>query len=145
MKKTLKVMMGLVTVLLSFAASSCSKDEMNEKNLEGKWQITSVDFKEYKEGKLVEEFKDGQDTWVEDLVFKSDGTGQMVSRKGIFPITWVVMEEKLMITVSYGGDPDTTIFDIVEIKGKSMIISETLEEYMDVQYKWVYTYNFEKI
>lgn len=54
MKKTLKVMMGLVTVLLSFAASSCSKDEMNEKNLEGKWQITSVDFKEYKEGKLVE-------------------------------------------------------------------------------------------
>lgn len=55
------------------------------------------------------------------------------------------MEEKLMITVSYGGDPDTIIFDIVEIKGKSMIISETLEEYMDVQYKWVYTYNFEKI
>jgi hypothetical protein len=51
MKKILMFLTGLVTIGLF--SVSCSKDEMNERNLEGKWQSTKFVYEEYEAGKLV--------------------------------------------------------------------------------------------
>lgn len=152
MERTIKILMGLVAgVLMIFATSSCSKDEMNEKNIEGKWQSTNANHKEYEAGKLVYEESETCIEWYIGLNFKSDGTGQAIEYEGgesdITQITWVIMGEKLMITLLYEeGESHTTTFDIIQIESSSMTLSRT-EEYTDdgVQYKYIVTYNFKKI
>lgn len=151
MKRTIKVLMGLIAgVLLIFTTSSCSKDEMNEKNIEGKWQSTSVSYKEYEAGKLVYDESETCIEWYLGFNFKSDGTGQLISyeegESETYQITWVIMGEKLMVTQYYEGESETITFDIVEIKSASMTLSMTEEyTYNSVQCKDVSTYNFKKI
>lgn len=154
MKRTIKVLMGLIAgVLLIFTTSSCSKDEMNEKNeknIEGKWQSTSVSYKEYEAGKLVYDESETCIEWYLGFNFKSDGTGQLISyeegESETYQITWVIMGEKLMVTQYYEGESETITFDIVEIKSASMTLSMTNEyTYNSVQCKDVSTYNFKKI
>ena len=151
MKRTIKIFMGLIAgVLLSFATSSCSKDEKNEKNIEGKWQSTSASYKEYEAGKLVYEESETCIEWYLGFNFKSDGTGQLISYEEgdsyTSQITWVIMGEKLMITLYEEGESDTITFDIIEIKSNSMVLSMT-DEYTSnsVQCKDITTYNFKKI
>lgn len=143
--------MGFVAgVLLSFTTSSCSKDEMNEKNIEGKWQSTSVSYKGYEAGKLVYDESETCIEWYLGFSFKSDGTGQVISYEGgeseTYQITWVIMGEKLMVTQYYGNESETITYDVVEIKSGSMTLSMTEEyTYNSVQRKEVSTYNFKKI
>lgn len=151
MKRTIKILMGLIFgVLLSFATLSCSKDKMNETNLEGKWQSTSVNNKSYEAGKLVYEEAATCIEWYLGFNFKSDGTGQLITyedgESDTYQMTWVIMGEKLMVTEYYEDESETITFDIVEIKSNSMILSETYE-YTDnsIQCKDVTTYNFKKI
>lgn len=151
MERTVKILMGLIAgVLMIFATSSCSKDEVNEKNIEGKWQSTNVNYKEYKAGKLVNEESETCIEWYLGFNFKSDGTGQIISyserESETFQITWVIMGEKLMLTQYEEGESYTVTFDIIQLNSSSMTLSLTEEETVDgVQYKDIITYNFKKI
>ena len=145
MKRTLKFLIGLVTIGL--ISVSCSKDEMNEKNVEGKWQSTKVAYEYFEDGKLVEEGSESCIDWYLGFNFKSDGTGQVVYYEGgeaeTYQMTWVIMGEKLIVS---DEDSDTFTFDIVEIKSSSMILSMVYEEvYNGVKEKEVITYHFKKI
>ena len=151
MERTFKILMGLIAgVLMIFATSSCSKDEMNEKNIEGKWQSTNENYKRYEAGKL--EYEDSRTCieWYIGLNFKSDGTGQLIRyserESETIQITWVIKGEKLMLTQYKEGEPNTVTFDIIQIKSSSMTLS-MIVEYTDdgVQYKEIITYNFKKI
>lgn len=151
MKRLFKIFMGLIAgVLLSFATSSCSKDEMNQKNIEGKWQTTSVIFKEYEAGKLVNEETETCIDWYFGFNFKSDGTGQIIrydeGESDTTQMTWIIMGEKLMITEYDGVEPEEITLDIVKIKSNSLVLSLT-EEYTSsgVQCKDISICNFKKI
>ena len=151
MKRTLQVLMGLITgILLCFTTSSCSKEEMNEKNLEGKWQSTSVRSQGFDAGKLVYDETSNCVDWYLGFNIKSDGTGQLISyeegESSISQMTWVLMDNRLIITIESDGESGSMTFDIVEIKSKSMILSET-DEYVEngIQCKDVATYTFKKI
>ena len=151
MERTVKILMGLIAgVLMIFATSSCSKDEVNEKNIEGKWQSTNVNYKEYKAGKLVNEESETCIEWYLGFNFKSDGTGQIISyserESETFQITWVIMGEKLMLTQYEEGESYTVTFDIIQLNSSSMTLSLTEEYTSDgVQCKDIITYNFKKI
>lgn len=151
MKRFFKIFMGLIAgVLLSFATSSCSKDEMNKNSIEGKWQSTSAIFKEYEAGKLVNEETEKCIDWYIGLNFKSDGTGQVIRYDGgesdTYHMTWMKMGKRLMIVEYYGDGPEESTFDIVEIKRNSLVLSLT-EEYTSsgVQCKDISICNFKKI
>lgn len=149
MKRTLHFLFGLVAIgLLSL---SCSKDEMNEKSIEGKWQSTKLSYEFYVEGKLVDEGTQSCIDWYYGFNFKSDGTGQVIDYESgdseTYQMTWVTMGEKLMVTTDYGDDDvETETYDIVEIKSNSMILS-IVYEYTDTgeKEKEVLTYYFKKI
>ena len=149
MKRTLQFLIGLVAIALS--SVSCSKDEMNEKNIEGKWQSTKVAYEYYEAGKLVEEGSASCVDWYHGFNFKSDGTGQHIfyesGESETYQMTWVTMGEKLMVTVDLGDqDKETMTFDIVEIKSDSMILSLVYEDtYNGVKTKEVETYYFKRI
>lgn len=146
MKKIMRILAGVASVLL-LCSASCSKDETNEKNLEGKWQSTSYSWSEYEAGKLVEEGSESCIDWYVGLYFKADGTGQEIffgeGESDTTPITWVIMGDKLMIT---DPDDDTVTFDIVEIKSNTMTLS-LVEEYTEdgIQCRGITTYYFKKI
>ena len=149
MERTVKILMGLIAgVLMIFATSSCSKDEMNNKNIEGKWQSTDVNYKKYEAGNL--EYEDSGASTDIGLNFKSDGTGQLIGyserESKTIQITWVIMGEKLILTQYKEGESHTVTFYIIQIKSSSMTLS-MIEEYTDdgVQYKEIITYNFKKI
>lgn len=150
MKKILMFLTGLVTIGLF--SVSCSKDEMNERNLEGKWQSTKFVYEEYEAGKLVGEKSQTCIDWYLGFNFKSDGTGQYISYEEgesyTCQLTWVIMGDKLMVTLVYTGDEesDTLTFNIVEIASSSMTLSMVDEYTSDgVKCKDVETYYFKKI
>ena len=148
MNRIIKVLMGLATVvLMCFASSSCSKEKMNEKNIVGKWQSTSVNAKLYESDKLVTEKSENCTGWYIGFNFKSNGNGQLISYEetGVTEtseMTWVIMGEKLMIT----SNSETVTLDIIEIKNNSMTLSITEEEkYNNITYKTVATIYFSKM
>lgn len=149
MKRNLiRVLTGLFLAVLSvMSMSSCSKDEMNEKKIVGKWQSTSINVKEYVAGKLVSEQSVNCVDFYVGFNFKSDGTGQVIYYEGgeseTLQGTWVIMGEKLMLTAADGG---TTTFDLISINGSSMTL-ELTEEYTEegVKCTSVSTYYFKKI
>ena len=61
-------------------------------------------------------------------------------------MTWVLLDNRLIITIESDGESGSMTFDIVEIKSKSMILSET-DEYVEngVQCKDVAPSTFKKI
>ena len=151
MKRTIKVLMGLVCgVLLSLSTSSCSKDEMNEKNLEGKWQSVSYKYKEYEADKLVDEYSQTCVDWYIGFNFKSDGTGQVIyyeeGESDTYQMTWVIMGDKLMVTEYDGEDSETMTYEIIEIKNNSMALSVT-DEWTEngIKCRDILTYSFKKI
>lgn len=148
MKRNLfRVLTGLFLGVLSvMSLSSCSKDDMNEKNIVGNWQSTSITTKVYEAGKLV---SDGTENCVDSYVgfnFKSDGTGQFVEyeegESETIQITWVLMGDKLMVT-----DGETSTLDVILITGNLMTLEITADEDIrnGIMYKWVVTINFKKI
>ena len=147
MKRNLfRVLTGLFLGVLSvMSLSSCSKEEMNEKNIIGKWQSSSITTKVYEAGKLV---SDRTDNCVDNYLafnFKSDGTGQYImyeeGESSTIQINWVLMGDKLMISAG-----ETLTFDVISISGSLMVLEMT-EEYTDngIKHKYVDTINFKKI
>lgn len=147
MKRNLfRVLAGLFLGVLSvMSLSSCSKEEMNEKNIVGKWQSTSITYKEYEAGKMVSDRTVNCVDFYLGFNFKSDGTGQFViyeeGESETMQLTWVLMGDKLMIS-----DGATLTFDVISISGSLMVLETTEEEtYNGIKYKYVSTINFKKI
>ena len=147
MKRNLfRVLTGLFLGVLSvMSLSSCSKEEMNEKNIIGKWQSSSITTKVYEAGKLVSDRTENCVDYYIGFNFKSDGTGQFVEyeegESETIQITWVLMGDKLMVTA--GG---TLTFDVISISGSLMVLEMTEEDtYNGIKYKYVETINFKKI
>ena len=147
MKRNLfRVLTGLFLGVLSvMSLSSCSKEEMNEKNIIGKWQSSSITVKVYEAGKLVSDRTENCVDYYIGFNFKSDGTGQFVEyeegESETIQITWVLMGDKLMVTA--GG---TLTFDVISISGSLMVLEMTEEDtYNGIKYKYVETINFKKI
>lgn len=139
-------MVGLAILVLSGGVSvSCSKDEMNERKIVGKWQSESCNYKVYKAGELVYEESETCIGWYIGFNFKDDGTGQAINYEEgdseTLQVTWVVMGDKLMVT-----NDGTVTFDIVDVSSKSMTLTTT-DEYTEqgLSYKDVVTYNLVKI
>lgn len=148
MKRMLKLLGGLV--LIGLLSASCSKDDMNEKNIVGKWQSTKCVYEYYEAGKLLEEGSESCIDWYIGFNIKSDGTGHAIEYEDgesyTYPITWVIMGDKLMVTIDSDEGKETITFEIIEIKSNSMILSQVWEDvYNGVKEKEVETYYFTKI
>ncbi|MGM9776447.1 MAG: lipocalin family protein [Candidatus Coprenecus sp.] len=147
MKRNLfRVLTGLFLGVLSvMSLSSCSKEEMNEKNIIGKWQSSSITTKVYEAGKLVSDRTVNCVDFYLAFNFKSDGTGQYImyeeGESSTIQINWVLMGDKLMISAG-----ETLTFDVISISGSLMVLEMT-EEYTDngIKHKYVDTINFKKI
>ena len=150
MKNFIKVVAGCVLGVLSIVSlSSCSKMEQAEKKIVGKWQSTSRTVKTYEVGKLVDEGSETCVDWYRGFNFKSDNTGQEIDySKGsseTWPITWVIMGDKLMVTEAM--DEETETYDIISISGDSMTLEQS-DEWTAVnglRYKEIETFYFKKI
>ena len=147
MKRNLfRVLTGLFLGVLSvMSLSSCSKEEMNEKNIIGKWQSSSITTKVYEAGKLVSDRTVNCVDFYLAFTFKSDGTGQYImyeqGESSTIQINWVLMGDKLMISAG-----ETLTFDVISISGSLMVLETTEEEtYNGIKYKYVSTINFKKI
>ena len=152
MKRLVSYLMGLAAVVLLGAMStSCSKEEVNEKNIEGKWQSTQVQYREYEGDKLVEEGMESCIDWYIGLDLKADGKGFIIEYHGdddidTAPINWVLMGDKLMI--SHDGDVEVyaTSFTVVSLKNDILELSRTSEEtYEGIKYKYIQTITFKKL
>ena len=151
MKRLVSYLMGLAAVVLLGAMStSCSKEEVNEKNIVGKWQSTQVQYREYEGDKLVEEGMESCIDWYIGLDLKADGKGFAIEYEGedyIFtaPINWVLMGDKLMISPDGDVDLDATSFTVVSLKNDMLELSRTSEEtYEGIKYKYIQTITFKK-
>ena len=149
MKNFIKGLAGFVLGVLSIVSlSSCSKMEQAEKKIVGKWQSTSITYKSYEAGKLVAEESETCVEWYYAFNFKSDNTGQMIEYEEgdseTDPMTWVIMGDKLMITLE-GENNDT--FDIISISNDSMTLEMSYEGTRSdgIRYKEIETYYFKKI
>ncbi|MGN0194895.1 MAG: hypothetical protein ACI4AE_00375 [Candidatus Cryptobacteroides sp.] len=148
MKSTLfKLLTGLTIAVLSLMGiSSCNKEDSSDKNIVGKWQSTTISFKEYEAGKLVYEESISCIDYYLGFSFKDDGTGQVIvydeGESDTSLMNWVIMGDKLMITET----SSTTTFDIISINGGSMVL-ELSEEYTNggIKQKDVSTITFKKI
>lgn len=150
MKNFIKGLAGFVLGVLSIVSlSSCSKMEQAEKKIVGKWQSTSYTYKEYQDGKLVEEASVTCVDWYNAFNFKSDNTGQMIvydeGYSGTDPMTWVIMGDKLMIT--FEEEEENMTYDIISISGDSMTLEMSEEGTGDdgIRYKDIMTWYFKKI
>ena len=146
MKKVLKLAALFAAAALAFALSSCSKDEMNEKRIVGKWQTVSVSGKEYEGEKLVGDYSSNFTTSYMVYIFNSGGTGNVMyvedNNSEVASIKWVILGDKL--TVSF--DNDTELWEIIYLKGNSMILSMTDEYvYNGVKCRDILTATFKKI
>lgn len=147
MKRTLQFLIGLVTIGLFTV--SCSKEDMNDKNIEGKWQSTKIIYEYYEDGKLTGEKSETCIDWYYCFNFKSDGTGQEIyyerGESVTYQMTWVTMGDKLMLTIiDSQGESHPGTFDIIEIKSNSMILSSVWEDDGGLE-KEVETIHFKKI
>ena len=152
MKRLVSYLMGLAAVVLLGAMStSCSKEEVNEKNIVGKWQSTQVQYREYEGDKLVEEEMRSCIDWYIGLDLKADGKGFAIEYEGddyIFtaPINWVLMGDKLMISPDGDVDLDATSFTVVSLKNDMLELSRTSEEtYEGIKYKYIQTYTLKRL
>ena len=150
MKNFIKVVAGCVLGVLSIVSlSSCSKMEQAEMKIVGKWQSTSYTYKGYEAGKLVDEYSQTCVDWYRGFNFKSDNTGQEIDYEegssDTWPITWVIMGDKLMVTEAM--DEETETYDIISISGDSMTLEQS-DEWTAVnglRYKEIETFYFKKI
>lgn len=152
MKRLVSYLVGLAAVvLLSVVSTSCSKEEVNEKNIVGKWQSTQVQYREYEGDKLVEEGMESCIDWYIGLDLKADGKGFAIEYEGdddiyTAPINWVLMGDKLMISPDGDVDLDATSFTVVSLKNDMLELSQTFEEtYEGVKYKGIETYTFKRL
>ena len=145
MKRTLQFLIGFVTIGLFTV--SCSKEDMNDKNIVGKWQSTKIVYEYYEEGKLTGEGSETCIDWYYCFNFKSDGTGQKIfyqrGESVTYQMTWVTMGDKLMLTIiDSQGESHPETFDVIEIKSNSMILSSVWE---DSERSVKETFHFKKI
>lgn len=152
MKRLVNYLVGLAAVvLLSVVSTSCSKEEVNEKNIVGKWQSTQVQYREYEGDKLVEEGMESCIDWYIGLDLKADGKGFAIGYEGdddiyTAPINWVLMGDKLMISPDGDVELDATSFTVVSLKNDMLELSRTYEyTYEGIKYKDIETYTLKRL
>lgn len=140
----------MVLISVALLGVSCSKDD-NDSDIVGKWQSVSYSYQEYEAGKLIDDLSSSCIDWYLGFEFKDDGSGTYISYEDgdvvAVGITWVIMGEKLMVTLNDAPSGDGSVaYDIVSVSKDSMVLSET-DEYVweGMKCKDVYTYNFKKI
>lgn len=130
MKTFSKILVGIIIGMMSFVTSSCTKDDMYQKKIEGKWEITHITEEEYENGELVYSGEAKEQVGFV-LEFKSDGTLMAAIAGGqAFPTTvsWRIEKGKLILKerVSESNAEELSI-DIIELKASSMILSSSYE------------------
>lgn len=152
MKRLVSYLMGLAAVVLLGAMStSCSKEEVNEKNIVGKWQSTQVQVRTYEDDKLVSEYVQSCIDWYIGLDLKADGKGFAIEYEGddyayTATINWVLMGDKLMISPDGYVDMETTSFTVVSLKNDMLELS-LVEEWTEngIKIKDIPTFTFKKL
>ena len=87
--------MGLAAVVLLGAMStSCSKEEVNEKSIVGKWQSTQVQVRTYEGDKLVDEYMQSCINWYMGLDLKADGKGFTIYYEGYVSVCYCMSNKK---------------------------------------------------
>ncbi len=144
MKTCFKTLMGGMILLLAAVLVSCSKNAEND--IIGKWQSTMVSYQSYEGDRLVDEGSANCIDWYVGFEFREGGTGLTIdydaeSGSSTYPMTWVIMGDKLMITAE-----STVTFDVVSISSNTMVLSMPYE-YTEggIKYKDIETYTFKKI
>lgn len=141
-----RVLAGLFLGVLPFISlSSCTKDDLSDENIIGKWQSTSITYQEYESGKLTGEKSVKCVDFYFGLHLKSDGTGQWIKYDGdesyTIQITWVIMGDKLMLSTE-----GTLTYNIISLNGKSMTLEYVEEEIYDgIKYKYITKIYYKKI
>ena len=132
MKTFSKILVGIIIGMMSFVTSSCTKDDMYQKKIEGKWEMTHVTEEVYENGKLVES-GEGEIEAGTVFEFKSDGTlivmviidGQTLP----IPASWRIENGKLILKgIGLDGNTEELSTDIIELKASSMILSSSEED-----------------
>lgn len=142
MKTHIKILSLLVVLLVGF--SSCSKEKRIEKQLikkDGKWKITSVDYKYYLDNELSysENYPNAG-----TIEFDKKGTCILtITLTGVAEVTagtWTNSEDNITIT----ANGETTVMRIVEGPKKGKMDLEETYYYNDTAEKEVYIYHLER-
>lgn len=142
MKTPVKILSLLVLLLIGF--SSCSKEKRIEKQLikkDGKWKITSIDYKYYQNNVLgySENYPNAG-----TIEFDKKGTcvvtitlsGSPEANAG----TWTNSEDNITIT----SNGETSVMKITSGPKKGKMTLEQTEYYNDTAEKETYTYYLER-
>ena len=148
MKRTIKILMGLIAlVLMSFAASSCSKSAVDSKNIIGSWKLVNLFYVEYVDGEITNSVDDDCSYWYFIFEFKADGTGRRTSYNSkngettVYPITsWKIKGNKIEMNEVEDNVPHLVKMDIDELSENTLIFSGTVEYGTKTMYV-KYTYN----
>lgn len=134
MKRTVKFLIGLITlVLFSFATSFCAKpgDDVDSNNIVGKWKLVKTLDEQYSDGELTNRNEDNCTNWWMVLEFKADGTGYETQyTEGVegapssYPLIWTIEGSNLIIS----KDSQADHWDIEKLNNKTLIISITFEQ-----------------
>ena len=142
MKTHIKILSLLVILLIGF--SSCSKEKRIEKQLikkDGKWKITSVDYKYYLNNELnySENYPNAG-----TIEFDKKGTCILtITLSGSPEVsagTWTNSEDNITIT----ADGETTVMKITDGPKKGKMTLEETDYYNDTAEKEMYTYYLER-
>lgn len=130
MKTFSKILVGIIIGMMSFVTSSCTKDDIYQKKIEGKWEITRVTEEEYENGELVYSGEAKEQVGFV-LEFKSDGTLMAAIAGGQAfptPASWRIEKRKLILKgIESDGNTEELSIDIIELNNSSMILASTYE------------------
>ena len=131
MKTFSKILVGIIIGMMSFVTSSCTKDDIYQKKIEGKWEITHITEEEYENGELVYSGEAKEQVGFV-LEFKSDGTliVMVIIDGQTLPIpaaSWRIENGKLILKGILDGNAEELSLDIIELKASSMILASSYE------------------
>lgn len=142
MKMYAKILSLVIVLLIGF--SSCSKEKRIEKQLikkDGKWKITSIDYKYYQNNELGASQNYPNAGTIE---FDKKGTCVLTITLSGSPQTsagtWTNSEDNITIT----ADSETTVMKIASGPKKGKMTLEETDYYNDTAEKETYTYYLER-
>ena len=134
MRTISKIMMGFfIGMMMSLVFSSCAKEDQYRQTVLGAWKISHISTTVYENG--VEIKTDVEDNYFANFYFdfKSDGTLKVFFDEeiGVEPksVTWLIENGKMIFKDVPQNSEEEFVFDIVELKKSSMILSTVDEEY----------------
>ena len=134
MRTISKIMMGLfIGMMMSLVFSSCTKENQYQQNVIGEWKISQLFITYYENGVEQQTVEEENFFNYYNFDFKSDGTVRVYfdeeSGQSPNPITWKIENGKMIFKDVPQNSEEEFVFDIVELKKSSMILSTVDEEY----------------